>query len=287
MRYNNNMNELDKDKSIDSTEDPNSTAEARPIPEQTQNTPDVQKAPVVAAINNPPMVDLLGNSSPNQQSNEVPPLKPSKPKKKLFIIIAILVVVLLLLSFAITMFVVTANTTSKKEQPQNSQAKSFSSFENSYQGKTVAFTFPADPQGWRVVKFGVNGVYSYASTTNKCTAVFTQNKGVGATISKGSTLDSQTNSAIESTANSLKNNDLKTSSSSSRTYKTSDGKEIEFLTKQATYTGNDGVAYTQELQAQWAGDYEFFVLTACPTSEWNNSKNTIDQLLDKVTLTII
>jgi len=283
------MNDLDKDKSIDSAEDPNSTTEASPtpIPEQTQNTPDAQKAPVVAAINNPPMVDLLGNSSPNQQSNEVPPLKPSKPKKKLFIIIAILVVVLLLLSFAITMFIVTANTTSKKEQPQNSQAKSFSSFENSYQGKTVAFALPADPQGWRVVKLGVDGVNSYASTTNKCTAVFTQNRGVGAAISKGSTLDSQTNSAIESTANSLKNNDLKTSSSSSRAYKTSDGKEIEFLTKQATYTGNDGVAYTQELQAQWAGDYEFFVLTACPTSEWNNSKNTIDQLLDKVTLTII
>ncbi|MEI6169704.1 MAG: hypothetical protein WCP56_01755 [Candidatus Saccharibacteria bacterium] len=283
------MNDLDKDKSIDSAEDPNSTTEASPtpIPEQTQNTPDAQKAPVVAAINNPPMVDLLGNSSPNQQSNEVPPLKPSKPKKKLFIIIAILVVVLLLLSFAITMFIVTANTTSKKEQPQNSQAKSFSSFENSYQGKTVAFALPADPQGWRVVKLGVDGVNSYASTTNKCNAVFTQNRGVGAAISKGSTLDSQTNSAIESTANSLKNNDLKTSSSSSRAYKTSDGKEIEFLTKQATYTGNDGVAYTQELQAQWAGDYEFFVLTACPTSEWNNSKNTIDQLLDKVTLTII
>ena len=104
MGYNNNMNDLDKDKSIDSTEDPSSATEASPTPEQMQNTPDAQEAPVVAAINNPPMVDLLGNSSPNQQSNEVPPLKPSKPKKKLFIIIAILIVVFFLWMILIKRF---------------------------------------------------------------------------------------------------------------------------------------------------------------------------------------
>lgn len=207
-----------------------------------------------------------------------------KPKNKAWRIILIVIIAIVVIIAVTVIFLLT--TINKKKEPSTTLSKSLTSLENSYKGKTIAFAFPASPQGWKAEVFGDNGIYKYKNNSNTCQVTFQQNKGVTAAVNSGLTLDADINSVIDGTSKLLTKNDLKVGSTGTHAYTASDGKQIDFVTRQATYTGNDGVPYTIEVAGQWIGDYEFIVISACSTSDWNKSIDILNDFTKKVSLNI-
>lgn len=260
---------------------PEESAEAVTATGTEPTAPTAQKDDIV--VSKDPHINLGGDVIDTNSSMATSP-KPNKPKSKAWLIVLIVVVAILVIGGVSIVFVLT--TVNKKKEPDKTLSKSLSSLENSYKDKTVSLTFPASPQGWTAEVFGDNGIYKYKYNSNTCQITFQQNKGVNQAINSGLTLDSEITSVIDGTAKQLTKNDLRVGSAGTHSYTTSDGKQVDFVTKQVTYTGNDGVPYTLEVAGQWIGNYEFVVLSACSTSDWAKSNKIINNFLSQVKLTI-
>jgi hypothetical protein len=237
---------------------------------------------VAVEVTTKPGIDLKPNNiEPSEVDNSN---IGKKPKSKAWLIVLIVVIAILIISgVSIGFLLATRNT---KKEPSKTLSKSLSSLENSYKNKTVAFQFPVSPQGWNTEVFGKDGIYKYKYNTNSCQITFQQNKGVTQAISSGLTLDSEINSVIDGTSKLLTNNNLKVGSTGIHSFNTSDGKQVDLVTRQATYTGNDGVPYTIEVAGQWIGDYEFIIISACSTADWSQSNKIINDFLNKVSINI-
>jgi hypothetical protein len=254
----------------------NSAAENKSDPAKTESSSNVE-------VSKDPHINLASDGG-SEDSQAGTSDKPNKPKSKGWLIALIVIIAIIVIGGISAAFILT--TINKKKEPSTTLNKSLSSLENSYKGSTVALTFPASPQGWTAEAFGDNGIYKYKNNSNTCQVTFQQNKGVTEAINSGLTLNSEINSVIDGTAKLLTKNDLKVGSTGTHAYATSDGKQIDFVTRQATYSGNDGVPYTIEVAGQWIGDYEFIVISACSTADWSKSIDILNNFTKKVSLTI-
>ena len=63
--------------------------------------------------------------------------------------------------------------------------------------------------------------------------------------------------------------------------------KVEFETKKATYTGENSVNYTTNMGAQWLGDTELMITTACESDIWDSSQTSINEFIDKTSIVAI
>lgn len=60
---------------------------------------------------------------------------------------------------------------------------------------------------------------------------------------------------------------------------------VPFVTSAFAYLGNDGVEYVNVIAAEWFGDVELMVATACPTDVWeSDGPDIVRAFLDEVSI---
>lgn len=232
-----------------------------------------------------PHIDLIKtdqntNIGTASSDSKLEPVK--KPSRRWGVIVTLVLVVILVVIAGFIAFIYP--TINKKSEPQNSIESSFKSLESSYQDKSIKFIYPANNFGWILEESSNPNVKSYKYNNSSCKAIFQTSDKVPEIITNGGNLNSAIDSYFKGIGNALKNNDLKTGSIGTHPFNTNTEGQINFITKQATYTGNDGVLYKAEVAGQWLGNYQFIVLTVCSQNDWSPSINAINSFLNNITL---
>lgn len=150
----------------------------------------------------------------------------------------------------------------------------------------VAFAQPLDIDGWEKDNNaeGFNTVV-YNSTRHSCQIVLQQAYGARQKATAGIVPEL----SIELLGNDLEaliNGQLSYEEVPPLTISTKTPREdIEFFTKQTTYTGLDNVLYRTQIAVQWMDISELSHVTTCANNEWDEQQEDIKDFNNKLTVT--
>ncbi len=221
-------------------------------------------------------------STKDRPDDIITPSSVSWRRKKLLIII---ILSFILLFTAVSLFLVFENNKTKtKTEPKNDLKKSISTLENKYMGSKITLKIN-DNQGWNITSSNDPSNTIYKNSSGDCSISIGQNMNVKSDINSGRTLNSQIDEVFKAISKSLNSNNLAVGDTTTKEIESSKGK-IEFVSKEASYTGNNGQAKTIGVYGQWIGDYEFIITAECPTENWNSNKSNIENFIDSINLGI-
>ncbi|GAA1103001.1 hypothetical protein [Nocardiopsis composta] len=177
----------------------------------------------------------------------------------------------------------------KPSSPQPEQEAEEASEESAepggaFAGGQAAWGMPAALGDWEMDAAGENGIYNF-TRENGCQVTLSQNTGAEADAEAGLTPADAVDAIMDRTGQEVQG--MSVQAGEAREVSAPDGTAVVFETRQATYTGQDGVDYTLRAGAEWIDDVELVVMTSCPTAEWDTAQGDFDEFFDETSVEVL
>ncbi|MBP9827401.1 hypothetical protein KBC99_02915 [Candidatus Saccharibacteria bacterium] len=214
------------------------------------------------------------------------PLPPKSNKKLILILLAIGLLVFGLIGyFGFSTLIGITKRIAPSPTPSPSPS-STSKVDDALSGvSVVAFESPVTVKDWKTDILAENGITKYISNDSRCQITFAQNKKT----ESDSTVTTQ--GSLESYIASVRKQ-LKTppTQSAATTYSVQGGgasdRRYEFAGATLRYTGNDNVAYTNQIHARVIGDYQLYIIKACQSPAWDTAQVSLQSVVDATKLIV-
>lgn len=147
---------------------------------------------------------------------------------------------------------------------------------------TAAFAMPADFGRWRPDTF-VHNAYRFRQADGNCVVTFIQNRGADAARAAGR----EPRHSLDAYVEGVKARMERVERAEVDAFELSAGTngKVRFVADEIAYVGQDHIEYHNRISAAWVGDVELVIVAACPASEWLAGRQSIDALVNKVTIT--
>lgn len=148
--------------------------------------------------------------------------------------------------------------------------------------RMAAFAMPADFGQWRPDTF-VHNAYRFRQADGNCVVTFIQNRGADAARAAGR----EPRHSIDAYVEGVKARVERVERAEADAFELSSGpdEKVRFVAAEIAYVGQDHIEYHNRISAAWVDDVELVIVSACPASEWLAGRESIDALVNEVTIT--
>lgn len=146
----------------------------------------------------------------------------------------------------------------------------------------AAFSMPGDFGQWKPDAF-VHNAYRFRQAEGNCVVTFIQNRGADAARASGKEPRHSLDAYIDG-VNARVGRVTKVEMDSFELPSGADGK-VPFVSAEIAYEGKDKMDYNNQVSAAWVGDVELIIVAACPAPQWLAGQKSIDDFVNKVTIT--
>ncbi len=147
----------------------------------------------------------------------------------------------------------------------------------------AAFAMPADFGQWRPDAF-VHNAYRFRQADGNCVVTFIQNRGADAARAAGREPRHSLDAYVEGVKARMERVERAEVDAFELSSGADEGK-VRFIADEIAYVGKDHIEYHNRISAAWVDDVELVIVAACPAAEWLAGRQSIDALVNKVTIT--